>query len=397
MYEAGYQEAGFEKGIAFALSGILAHPKFLYRLEPVPESLPPGVSYELSSLELASRLSFFLWSSIPDETLLEIAADDGLKDPDVLDAQVERMLKDPRAANLANNFGFQWLGLAELDNITPDGQLFRDVDRNIRADLTQESLMFLQSIFSADRSVLDLLTADHTFLNENLALHYGITDVRGSEFRRVTLDNERRWGLLGKGGVLMVSSYPNRTSPVLRGAWLLENILGTPPAAPPPDVEGFVEIEEGETFTTVRERLETHRANPSCNSCHGVIDPLGFALENFDAVGRWRDEDRMARSPIDASGGLADGTLVEGPVALREAILRRPDQFVQTFTEKLMIFALGRRIEYPDMPTIRRIVREAAAEDYRFSALVKGIVSSDQFRLKYEQGPELAANSLAQE
>jgi len=194
-----------------------------------------------------------------------------------------------------------------------------------------------------------------------------------------------------------VSSYPNRTSPVLRGAWLLENILGTPPAAPPPDVEGFVEIEEGETFTTVRERLETHRANPSCNSCHGVIDPLGFALENFDAVGRWRDEDRMARSPIDASGVLADGTLVEGPVALREAILRRPDQFVQTFTEKLMIFALGRRIEYPDMPTIRRIVREAAAEDYRFSALVKGIVSSDQFRLKYEQGPELAANSLAQE
>jgi len=397
MYEAGYQEAGFEKGIAFALSGILAHPKFLYRLEPVPESLPPGVSYELSSLELASRLSFFLWSSIPDETLLEIAADDGLKDPDVLDAQVERMLKDPRAANLANNFGFQWLGLAELDNITPDGQLFRDVDRNIRADLTQESLMFLQSIFSADRSVLDLLTADHTFLNENLALHYGITDVRGSEFRRVTLDNERRWGLLGKGGVLMVSSYPNRTSPVLRGAWLLENILGTPPAAPPPDVEGFVEIEEGETFTTVRERLETHRANPSCNSCHGVIDPLGFALENFDAVGRWREEDRMARSPIDASGVLADGTSVEGPVALREAILRRPDQFVQTFTEKLMIFALGRRIEYPDMPTIRRIVREAAAEDYRFSALVKGIVSSDQFRLKYEQGPELAANSLAQE
>jgi hypothetical protein len=301
------------------------------------------------------------------------------------------MLKDPRAANLSNNFGYQWLGLAELANITPDGQLFRDVDRNIRADLTEESLLFMQSLFGEDRSVLDLLTADHTYLNENLALHYGINDIRGGEFRRVTLADERRWGLLGKGSVLMVASYPNRTSPVLRGAWLLENILGTPPAAPPPDVEGFVEIEIGQEFTTVRERLETHRANPSCNGCHGVIDPLGFALENFDAVGRWRDVDRMAKTPIDASGVLANGTPVRGPVELREAILARPDQFVQTFTEKLMTFGLGRRIEYQDMPTVRRIVRESAADSYRLSALVLGIVTSEQFRMKHEAGMEIQA------
>jgi len=391
MYQAGYADGGFEKGISFALSGILVHPKFLYRLEPVPESLPPGATFELSSLELASRLSFFLWSSIPDEVLLEIAIDDGLKDPVILEQQVKRMLKDPRAENLARNFGYQWLGLAELENITPDGKLFRDVDGNIRADLTQEALLFMQSIFSEDRSVLDLLTADHTYLNENLALHYGFNGIRGSEFRKVTLADERRWGILGKGGVLMVSSYPNRTSPVLRGAWLLENIMGTPPAAPPPDVEGFVEIEEGQEYTTVRERLEMHRVNPSCNGCHGVIDPLGFALENFDAVGRWRDNDRQARTPIDSSGVLADGTPVDGPVVLRQAILSRPDQFVQTFTEKLMTFGLGRSIEYQDMPTVRRIVREAEGDDYRFSALVLNIVNSEQFRMKHNADNETLA------
>jgi hypothetical protein len=396
MYAAGYANAGFEKGISFALSGILAHPKFLYRIEPVPASLPPGAPYELSSLELASRLSFFLWSSIPDETLLEIAVDDGLKDPVVLANQVRRMLKDPRAANLANNFGFQWLGLAELDSLTPDGLLFRDVDRNIRADMTQEALLFMQSIFAEDRSVVDLLTADHSYLNENLALHYGINDIRGSEFRRVELQDERRWGLLGKGAVLMVASYPNRTSPVLRGTWLLENIMGTPPAAPPPDVEGFVEIEIGQDFTTVRERLETHRANPSCNGCHGVIDPLGFALENFDAVGRWRDIDRMARTPIDSSGVMADGTPVNGPLDLRQAILARPDQFVQTFAEKLMTFGLGRGVEYHDMPTLRSIVRAAAADNFRFSTLVLGIINSEQFRMKKAPGAEaLAANAPA--
>jgi Protein of unknown function (DUF1592)/Protein of unknown function (DUF1588)/Protein of unknown function (DUF1585)/Protein of unknown function (DUF1595)/Protein of unknown function (DUF1587) len=386
MYDAGKAEGGFERGVSFALSGILAHPKFLYRIEPVPASLPPGVSYELSSLELASRLSFFLWSSIPDEVLREVAADDGLKDPATLEKQVRRMLQDPRASNLANNFGYQWLGLAELENISPDSLLFRDVDKNIREDLTEEARLFVQSIFAEDRGVLDLLTADHTYLNENLALHYGINAVRGSEFRRVELPDEKRHGLLGKGAVLMVSSYPNRTSPVLRGKWLLEKILGTPPAAPPPDVQSFVEIEVGQEYTTVRERLEQHRSNPSCNGCHGVIDPLGFALENFDAVGRWRDMDRMARTPIDASGVMADGAVVGSPVALRNAILSRPDQFVQTFTEKLMTFALGRGMEYPDVPTVRRIVREAAPDNYRFSTIVSSIVASEQFRLRSAPG-----------
>ncbi len=393
MYEAGKTEGGFEKGISFALSGILAHPKFLFRVEPVQKSLPAGKPYELSSLELASRLSFFLWSSVPDEALLKVAAADGLKNPVVLEQQVKRMLKDPRAINLANNFGYQWLGLAELKNITPDGLLFRDVDRNIRADLTQEALLFMQSIFSEDRSALDLLTADHTYLNETLALHYGINDIRGSEFRRVKLQDEKRWGLLGKGAVLMVSSYPNRTSPVLRGKWLLEKIVGTPPAAPPPNVEGFKEVEIGQEFTTVRERLETHRKNPSCNGCHGLIDPLGFSLENFDAVGRWRDNDRMARTPIDASGVMADGTKVGSPAALRNAIMLRPQQFVQTFTEKLMTFALGRGVEYYDMPTIRRIVREAAADNYKFSALVLRIVNSEEFRLRSTASTGLVAAS----
>lgn len=392
MYETGAAEGGFEKGVSFALSGILAHPKFLYRVEPVPGSIPPGVSYELTSLELASRLSFFLWSSLPDETLLEVAMDGGLSDPATLEAQVKRMLRDPRAANLANNFGFQWLGLAELDNIAPDATLFRDVDRNIRADLTTEALRFVQSIFEEDRSVVDLLTADHTYLNESLALHYGINDVRGAEFRRVQLDDERRFGLLGKGAVLMVSSYPNRTSPVLRGKWLMEKIIGTPPTPPPPDVEGFVEIEPGQEFTTVRERLEEHRANPSCNGCHGVIDPLGFALENFDAVGRWTDIDRMARTPIDSSGVMADGTPVDGPVALRNAILTRPQQFVQAFTEKLMTFGLGRSVEAHDMPTVRRIVREAARDNWRFSTLVMEIVTSEQFRMKSAPATRIAAS-----
>jgi hypothetical protein len=394
MYDLGHDDGGFEKGISFALSGILAHPKFLYRLEPVPESTPPGTSFELSSLELASRLSFFLWSSIPDSVLLEVASGGGLTDPDVLSAQVERMLTDPRSKNLAENFGFQWLGLGELANVAPDGRIFRDVDRNIRADMTEETLLFVDSVFREDRSVLDLLTADHTYLNESLALHYGINDIRGGAFRRVNLEDERRWGILAKGAVLMGASYPNRTSPVLRGSWLLENIMGTPPAAPPPDVEGFVEIEPGQEFTTVRERLEEHRANPSCNACHGVIDPLGFALENFDAVGRWRDVDRQARTPIDSSGIMADGTPLDGPIALREAILGRPEMFVQTFTEKLMTFGLGRRIEYQDMPTIRRIVREAARDNYRFSTVVQMIVGSEQFRMKHN--PEDETLSVAE-
>ena len=391
LYEIGTSTGGFEEGIKFALSGILAHPKFLYRFELPPDDLAPGATYALTSVELASRLSFFLWSSVPDAELLEVAAADGLKDRDVLERQVKRMLADQRSEALATNFAYQWLGLSKLDNLAPDPFLFADVDGNIRSYFVEEIWRFVDSIFREDRSVIELLTADHTYLNERLALHYGINDVRGTRFRRQALSDEARFGLLGKGGVLLASSYPNRTSPVLRGAWLLEKLIGTHPPQPPPGVEGLAENVEGELATTVRERLEKHRSNPSCNACHSILDPLGYALENFDAVGRWREKDREAGTPIDASGVLADGTPVDGPVALRNALLERPDQFVQTFTERLMTYGLGRSLDYRDMPTVRRIVREAAARDYQFSSLIMGIVTSPQFRMNAAPPSDLSA------
>lgn len=380
LYELGASIGGFEKGIEYALSGVLVHPKFLYRVEQPPADLSPGGSYALGDVELASRLSFFLWSTIPDEELLEVAAAGGLSDPPRFEKQVRRMLADRRSESLASSFAYQWLGLGDLETVEPDPVLFADVPPELRDDLVHETELFVDSIFRADRSVLDLLTAEHTYLNETLARHYGINDIRGSRFRRVELEDPRRFGLFGKGGPLMVSSYPNRTSPVRRGAWVLEHILGTPPAEPPPNVEALPEIVVGQQATTVRERLETHRSNPSCNGCHGIIDPLGFSLENFDAVGRWRDRDRLAMTRIDASGVLIDGTPIEGPIELREAILERPDQFVQTFTERLMTYALGRSLTYKDMPTVRRIVRQARADDYRFSTIVLGITDSAQFR-----------------
>jgi hypothetical protein len=395
LYDTGAASGGFEEGVEYALSGVLAHPKFLYRFERAPADLAPGAAYPLSGVELASRLSFFLWSSIPDAELLALAADDRLEDPAVLESQVERMLADPRAETLASNFAFQWLGLGELEALTPDPFLFADVDRRIREHFVTELRLYVDSIFRSDRSVLDLLTARHTYLNETLALHYGLNDIRGTRFRRVELTDENRFGLLGKGGVLLVSSYPNRTSPVLRGQWLLENVLGTPPAAPPPNVEALVENVEGRAASTVRARLEAHRTNPSCNGCHGVIDPLGFALENFDAVGRWRVKDREAGAPIDASGVLVDGTAVTGPAELRAALLTRPTQFVQTLTEKLMTYGLGRTLQHSDMPTVRRIVREAAQDDYRFSDLVSGIVASAQFRRKGAVGGDREALAAA--
>jgi hypothetical protein len=391
LYDSGAAAGGFEEGVEHALAGVLAHPKFLYRFEPPPDGLAPGATYPLSSVELASRLSFFLWSSIPDAELLDLAAGGRLQDPDVLEAQVRRMLADPRAETLATNFAYQWLNLGELDGLAPDPFLFGDVDRQIRAHFVTELTLFVDSVFRSERPVLDLLNADYTFVNETLARHYGIDDVRGTRFRRVALADENRFGLLGKGGILLASSYPNRTSPVLRGQWLLENLLGTPPASPPPDVEALVENVEGQVASTVRARLEAHRTNPSCNACHGIIDPLGFALENFDAVGRWRTIDREARAAIDASGVLIDGTAVTGPVELRRALLTRPDQFVQTLVEKLMTYALGRTLEPTDMPTVRQIVRETTAADYRFSALVWGIVQSAQFQRK---GAPQAADEL---
>jgi hypothetical protein len=398
LYDAGAASGGFEEGVKHALAGVLAHPKFLYRFEPKPADLEPGASYPLGSVELASRLSFFLWSTIPDAELLALAADDRLGDTQVLEREVMRMLADPRAETLASNFAFQWLGLGELDSLTPDPFVFADVDREIRKHFVTETQLFVDSIFRSDRSVLDLLTANHTYVNETLARHYGLNDVRGTRFRRIELDDANRFGLLGKGGVLLVSSYPNRTSPVLRGQWLLENVLGTPPASPPPNVEALVETVEGQAASTVRARLEAHRTNPSCNGCHGVIDPLGFALENFDAVGRWRVNDREAGERIDASGVLVDGTPIEGPLELRRAILTHPGQVVQTLTEKLMTYGLGRALEHTDMPTVRRIVREAGESDYRFSALVWGIVNSAQFQRKGSSEPAhqaLAATAVA--
>jgi mono/diheme cytochrome c family protein len=382
FYRSARERGDFESAVREALPTILASPKFLYRAERTPANVAAGAIHRISDLELASRLSFFLTGRMPDDELLAAAAKGTLSDPRTLDAQVRRLLADPRSKSLVSNFAFQWLKLRALDDAEPDAVVFPNFDDSLRAAFKQEIDLFIESIIREDRSVLDLLTADHTFVNERLALHYRIPNVRGGQFRRVTLSDPNRWGLLGKAAVLTVTSYANRTAPVLRGAWILENILGTPPAAPPPDVEGFPENKEGEKARSVREIMEQHRAKPSCNSCHGVMDPLGFALENFDAIGEWRDADRHAATAIDASGQLVDGTPVRGPADLRQAIVRRPEQFVQTATEKLMTFALGRSVDYYDMPAVRQIVRDTARDNYRFSSIVMGIVKSAPFQMR---------------
>jgi len=397
MYEYGYRRAGgFEEGVKHALAAMLVHPKFLYRFEQPPEGLAGSSNYVLDALELASRLAFFLWSGPPDEALLTAARAGDLLEPEVLAAHVRRMLQDPRARSLAENFALQWLGIGPLAAITPDPRLFPDVPAGIKDDMLEELILFVDNIFfREDRGVPALLDADYTWLNERLALHYGIRDVRGDQFRRVTLADANRHGLLGKGAILMVSSYPNRTSPVLRGAWVLENLLGTPPAAPPPNVEGLQENIIGETATTVRERLEQHRANPTCNNCHGVIDPLGFALENFDATGRWRQIDREAGTAIDATGVLPDGRPLRSPVDLRAALLAKPGEFAQTLTEELMTYALGRSLAHSDMPTVRAVVRTAAASGYRFSDIVVGIVMSTQFQMNSSVGDSSSTEAVA--
>jgi hypothetical protein len=389
FYKSGRATGDFDAGIQAALPAILASPKFLYRAERSPAGLGVGSVHRISDLELASRLSFFLQSRIPDDELLQAAEQSRLSDAAVLDTHVKRLLADPKSDTLVTSFAFQWLKLRGLDEIEPDAVIFPNFDEALREAFRRELQLFVQAVVREDRSVLDLLTSDVTYVNERLALHYGIPNVRGDRFRRVTLTDPNRFGLLGKGSVLLTTSYANRTAPVLRGAWILENIIGTPPAAPPPDVEAFQENKDGEKAKTVRAIMEQHRAKPSCNSCHGVMDPLGFALENFDAVGAWRATDVWAGTPIDASSRLVDGTPIGGPVDLRKAILRRPEQFVQTMTEKLMTYALGRSVEYYDMPAVRKIVRDAAAENYRFSAIVKGIVRSQPFQMR--RVPEAAA------
>jgi hypothetical protein len=381
FYSAGYRDGGFEGGIRDALTALLADPEFLYRSEPAPGNVAPGEAYRINDLELASRLSFFLWSSLPDEALLTAARNGELRTSAGLEKQVKRLLADPRSETLASNFGFQWLNMAKLGEIQPDVALFPMLNGDVRQEFREELRLFIDATFRENRSVLDLLSADYTFVNERVALLYGIKDVKGEDFRRVTLQDSRRFGLLGKGAVLMVTSYPNRTAPVLRGAFVLERLMGTPPAAPPPNVGNLKENVEGAKPHTVRELMALHRSNPSCNGCHGVLDPLGFSLENFDAVGQARTRDRFVGQDIDASGTLPDGTQLNGPDDLRNALLRKPDQFVQTLTEKLMTYALGRTLDYKDMPQVRAIVRQAGPAS-KFDDIVLGVVRSTPFRMK---------------
>jgi cytochrome c551/c552 len=382
FYEQGRSEhpqAGFETGIQHGLARILVAPRFLYRFEHEPEGLAEGAVYRISDSELASRLSFFLWSSIPDPELSGLALEGRLSEPEVYAGQVRRMLEDPRSRALVDNYAGQWLYLRQLAQVTPEAG---DFDDNLRYSFTRETELLFEGILRENRSVLELLDPDYTWVDERLAAHYGIPDVRGSYFRRIVLppDSPRR-GLLGQGSVLTVTSIPTRTSPVVRGKWILENILGVVAPEPPPGVETNLDPDPDITETsTLRQRLESHRSNPVCASCHQVMDPIGLALENFDLTGRWRQFDDGI--PIDAAAVLVDGTPLDGPVALRRAILERSESFVTIMTEKMLMYALGRPVEYYDMPTVRSIVRRAAGEDYSFSSLVMGVAESVPFRMR---------------
>jgi hypothetical protein len=378
FYHAGRQDGGFEAGIEEALQRILASPKFVFRVERDPAGAPSV--HRISDVELASRLSFFLWSSIPDDELLNLATQGHLQNPAVLDRQVRRMLADPKAEALVTNFAGQWLHLRNVPNVLPNSDLFPDFDDNLRQSMRRETELLFESIIHEDHDVLDLLTADYTFVNERLARHYGIPDIYGSRFRRVAITDDARRGLLGQASILSVTSHAERTSPVVRGKFILENILGTPVPPPPPDVPVLKETAPGETPKTMRDQMAEHRANPTCATCHKIMDPIGFALENFDAVGEWRT--REAGGAIDASGQLADGTKINGVVTLREALVRRPDMFASTLTEKLLTYGLGRGLDYYDMPVVRAIVRDAAHSDYRFSAIIMGIVRSTPFQMR---------------
>jgi len=386
FYEAGRRNGGFEKGIESALMRILADPEFIYRTEAEPAGVAAGQSYRITDLELASRLSFFLWSSIPDDELMALATQRKLQDPEILASQVRRMLHDSRSEQFTVNFAGQWLGLRALPSATPAAQIFPDFDDTLRQAFRRETELFFDSVVREDRSVLELLTADYTYVNERLAKHYGLPNVYGSAFRRVTLGKEFdvRRGLLGKGAILTATSLTNRTSPVARGKWVMMNILGTIPPDPPPNVP---ELETGANQAngaeapdevSVRARMEAHRSNAVCASCHRIMDPIGFALESFDGVGMWRTRDGNDR--VDPSGMFVDGTKLDGVSSLRDTLVQYSDQFVQTITEKLAIYALGREVGYQDMPAIRAIVREAARKEHRFSAIVLGIVNSDLFQ-----------------
>jgi mono/diheme cytochrome c family protein len=382
FYEEGRAAGGFDIGIDRALQALLTSADFLFRVERDPANIRPNAAYRVSDIELASRLSFFLWSSVPDEQLLSLAVAGRLKDPAVLDTQVRRMLADARASAMVTNFAGQWLSLRNIQAVTADANIAPDFDQDLRQAFRRETELFFESIMREDRSVLDLLGANYTFVNERLARQYGIPNIYGTHFRRVTLSDERRWGLLGQGSFLAVNANPHRTSPVLRGKWILSNILGTPPPDPPANVPDLKDRKEpSDVAPSMRARMAEHRGNPVCASCHAIMDPPGLALENFDLTGKWRDVDESWQ-PIDATGTLPDGTKFDGVVGLRKALLARPERFVHTTTEKLLTYALGRGVEYYDAPAVRRIVRDAAAHNYRFSSLVLGVVRSQPFQMR---------------
>jgi hypothetical protein len=390
FYHDGHAKGGFETGIQYALARILVDPNFIFRFEEEREDLAPAALYAVDDHELASRLSFFLWSSIPDDTLLQLAEQKQLSQPAVLAAEVQRMLADPKAEALVDNFATQWLQLRRLDASNPTSPEF---DNALRDSMFKETQQLFRSILREDASIVDLIAADYSFVDERLARHYGIPGIRGSHFRKVQLPTTARRGLLGHASILTITSAPNRTSPVIRGTWILENLLGTPTPAPPPGVETNLEVSvAGSAARTIREQLESHRENPSCAACHDVIDPLGFSLENFDAIGKWRDQE--GGMPVDTAAQLWDGTGLQGAASLHEALLARQDLFVETFIEKMMTYALGRTVEHFDMPAIRAITQRAEAADYRMSAVIQGIVESAAFRLRSSSGG--ASNAVAQ-
>jgi hypothetical protein len=384
FYRTGRETGDFENGIERGLQFILTHPEFVFRTETAPAAIKAGESFRISDLELASRLSFFLWSSVPDDELINLAAQGKLKDPVVLERQVRRMIADPRSEQLVKNFAGQWLELRTLLSRTPEGTIYPDFDDNLRQAMRTETEMFVDTILRENRPIVEFLNADYTFVNERLAAHYGIPNIYGTQFRRITLtgDLDVRRGLLGKGSVELATSNSDRTSPVLRGKWILENILGTHPPEPPPGVPPLKPSPSAGS-QTMRQRMEEHRSNPACAGCHKMMDPIGFALENFDGTGKWRTKD--AGQKLDASGQLVDGSRIDGVVSMRDALVRYSPQFIRTFSEKLLTYALGRGVDYDDMPTVRAIVRQAGKDNYKLQTLILEIVKSPVFQMNRKQ------------
>jgi len=393
FYQMGRKDGDFDAGIELALRRMLADPSFIYRAERDPAELAPGKAYRISDLELASRLSFFLWSSVPDSQLIEIARQGKLRNPTVLNQQVRRMLADSRSDALVSNFAGQWLHLRNLKRVSPNPAEFPDFDDTLRQAMQTETEMLFANVMREDRPVTELLTANYTFVNERLARHYGIPNIYGTQFRRVAVTDESRRGLLGQGSILTVTSYPNRTSPVQRGKWILENVLGTPPPPPPPNVPALKDNSDDPTKQlTMRERMEQHRAVQPCSGCHKLFDPLGLAMENFDATGAWRAKDGPAS--IDPSSLLADGSTVNGVVGLRENLLRHPEMFTGTLIEKLLTYATGRGLDYYDMPAVRTIARDSARDNYRLTSLILGVVNSVPFQMRVKAAPEPTSKAV---